>query len=493
MKIPELLQGKRTRILIILAILIVFAATYFLVFHQTAKERVESLILQGKFSSASELVRTKGKELGPFMAKEYSRLIKGTEFFQEKKYLESYSLLYGFETSLITSDRLRHKVSEIKASLFQRLRSLQAGVEGVLNTYSASMKQNNLEQHLSLFTSSSYNMDTTKALSKKELRQKKAGFFKKYATKYHRLRLLNLGQAKDGKIEVTAEEYQRDQSKSTGEEKFTGVKKKFTIVNQGGLKIEKEQTIESFLNADKTSIEYKNFKFDIKNNNSLNASLSIRLPNGKELNEGQFFSAELSIDDYDNDGSLEILIKDFSGGAHCCYSIKIFKLMDNSYTASSMLELGDSDFEFQDFNNDGHREFKCFNPQYGYQFTSFAESVFPPVVYEYLGGKFVESTSKYKDLLKNDFQRNDELLKSCLKAHGYRLDQTETDIEVFIPSPDFWMGNYRAYLAGAVTDKMLLEGKNSAYKYFRKYYNVPKTQKQLWNKIIQLSNSYGTK
>lgn len=104
--------------------------------------------------------------------------------------------------------------------------------------------------------------------------------------------------------------------------------------------------------------------------------------------------------DRSND-SPEVVISFYSGGAHCCYTLKVFRhdgkaWKDVPFTGSRRLSgTGDGDGDMiQDFNKDGIADIVERNDSFLYLYTSYADSFSPRHYFNLRGGKWVEvSTS----------------------------------------------------------------------------------------------------
>ena len=92
------------------------------------------------------------------------------------------------------------------------------------------------------------------------------------------------------------------------------------------------------------------------------------------------------IGDINNNGKPDVVIFDYSGGAHCCHSAMILEL---STTAKEILELGESScgFEFKNIDRQPGLEIVTCD-EYG-AWTSFATAAFPQIILRYKNGAYV--------------------------------------------------------------------------------------------------------
>jgi hypothetical protein len=94
-----------------------------------------------------------------------------------------------------------------------------------------------------------------------------------------------------------------------------------------------------------------------------------------------------AIKDINNDGIPELVIKGYSGGAHCCSHLYIVEL-NNPISILLDLETGDWGTQFEDLNNDGVYEISTKEDVFTYWHTSFAASPAPDVVLSFRDGKY---------------------------------------------------------------------------------------------------------
>ncbi len=76
----------------------------------------------------------------------------------------------------------------------------------------------------------------------------------------------------------------------------------------------------------------------------------------------------------------DLVIEDYSGGAHCCFSYTIIEL-GNEPKLLLEVELGDSSLSYSDFDSDGSYELIAGDSSFAYEYCSFADSPFLPLVF----------------------------------------------------------------------------------------------------------------
>ena len=87
--------------------------------------------------------------------------------------------------------------------------------------------------------------------------------------------------------------------------------------------------------------------------------------------------------DLDGDGREDLVISMWSGGAHCCYSVRAYSV---GRKAKALLSLDTGDCgagEFSDLDHDGTSEFLTCDESWKDRYCGFALTPFPTVVYAY--------------------------------------------------------------------------------------------------------------
>jgi hypothetical protein len=94
--------------------------------------------------------------------------------------------------------------------------------------------------------------------------------------------------------------------------------------------------------------------------------------------------------DLNNDGVEEIILEEYSGGAHCCTQWHILSLGDE-FKLLANLDAKDGDFKLQDIDNDRIYEIKTADYGFAYWNASFSECSPPQVVLAYQNGQYAPS------------------------------------------------------------------------------------------------------
>lgn len=83
-----------------------------------------------------------------------------------------------------------------------------------------------------------------------------------------------------------------------------------------------------------------------------------------------------------------LIINEYSGGAHCCYTTTILNLSEK-FKILAIFKGGHSPIELRKSNHEANFEVKLDDWTYAYRWTSFADSYAPRVILHSKGGKYV--------------------------------------------------------------------------------------------------------
>lgn len=128
-------------------------------------------------------------------------------------------------------------------------------------------------------------------------------------------------------------------------------------------------------------------------------------------------TSSVTIANLDASAEPEVIFDLFTGGAHCCFYSHVFSFSGGVYTGV-IHEWGDKGYTLADLDGDGKFEFKSFDPAFAYAFGSFASSQFPPQIWKFSGGQFVDVTRQFPALIRADAKR---LIRRLKKFRGTGL------------------------------------------------------------------------
>ena len=131
-------------------------------------------------------------------------------------------------------------------------------------------------------------------------------------------------------------------------------------------------------------------------------------------------------------GQPDVVIAEYSGGAHCCSTYRIFELGD-TFREVAALEAEHGDVEFVDLDGDGVPEVKIQDWSYAYEFTCFAGSYAPEVVLRFVDDHYVIAP----DLMVTPALTEEELADKAAEIKAaYR--EVDADDVVTLLSPADW-------------------------------------------------------
>jgi hypothetical protein len=147
----------------------------------------------------------------------------------------------------------------------------------------------------------------------------------------------------------------------------------------------------------------------------------------------------LVVRDLDGDGEPEVLVKLFSGGAHCCTLSAIYRHVATGYSPSTH-NWADTGFRIRNLGGDARPEFLSADARFAFLYSSYADSGFPIRILRFKAGKLSSVTRRFPRLIRKDLGRQ--------KRKFRRLRRGDT-------SP-------RGALAAVVADQYLLKHRKAA-------------------------------
>jgi hypothetical protein len=120
--------------------------------------------------------------------------------------------------------------------------------------------------------------------------------------------------------------------------------------------------------------------------------------------ETTYAVGRIKLADVDANGTAEMILQTFTGGAHCCTNTQISSRRPGSTTRWQTVELGMRDGmggAFQDLDGNGQLEFVTYDNSFLYLFSSYAGSYAPSQVFSFRNGQMVDTTRRYPNLLRS--------------------------------------------------------------------------------------------
>ena len=114
--------------------------------------------------------------------------------------------------------------------------------------------------------------------------------------------------------------------------------------------------------------------------------------------------------DITGEGQPNLVVSEYTGGAHCCFLIHIFEI-GKKFRHIQTIDLEDSDTDFSNLDGDPALELPMNDWTFAYWKTSFADSPAPEVILKYSGGQYQMAPKLMKKLPR----RQAELIETAAK------------------------------------------------------------------------------
>jgi subtilisin-like proprotein convertase family protein len=161
---------------------------------------------------------------------------------------------------------------------------------------------------------------------------------------------------------------------------------------------------------------------------------------------GSFRPTQVLIRDLDS-GEPEVIVEMFSGGAHCCSVMLLFRwdAASGSYK-SKLVNWGNYGYRFVDLDGDKLPEVSAFDERFVYAFTAYVFSAAPVQIWQYRSGALIDVT--------REFPREIERQAAQLKG-TYTKERKTKDVDL------------RGFIAAYVADLYLLDRGDEAQAFLR--------------------------
>ncbi|HKP18703.1 MAG TPA: hypothetical protein VJT84_09495 [Gaiellaceae bacterium] len=150
---------------------------------------------------------------------------------------------------------------------------------------------------------------------------------------------------------------------------------------------------------------------------------------------GAFKPVALRVRDLDG-GEPEVLFDMYTGGAHCCSALVVFRFDTASGRyRPTFLDFGNYGYRLVDLNHDGVPEFSHFDERFVYTFTAYVFSAAPIQISTFRAGRLAHLTRFFPAQVRED-------AASLWRTYLKQRDEPDVDM--------------RAYVAAYVADQFLL-------------------------------------
>lgn len=157
--------------------------------------------------------------------------------------------------------------------------------------------------------------------------------------------------------------------------------------------------------------ETRKFRVQISRNGAVVVDEPVRIEDCGERIRGYACpwpvgESPLEVRDLDGDGEPEIVIRAFTGGAHCCVVALVYRWGASEYSTIERNFFGAA-WTLRDLGNDGIVEFRTADYRFDYLYGSHAESVFPIQIFRLEAGgiDFIDVTRDFPRQIAKDANR----------------------------------------------------------------------------------------
>lgn len=133
--------------------------------------------------------------------------------------------------------------------------------------------------------------------------------------------------------------------------------------------------------------------------------LTISSLGAEQMQMDYVIDEQLNFWDITADGQPELIVNEYSGGAHCCFTTRVFQFQP---ALTRLLESIPSNCpgQFEDIRADGVPEFLTCDDRWAYRYCAFAMSPLPLVVLEYREGQgYVNASARYPEKFTEETDR----------------------------------------------------------------------------------------
>ncbi|MGB3693267.1 MAG: VCBS repeat-containing protein [Spirulinaceae cyanobacterium] len=106
-------------------------------------------------------------------------------------------------------------------------------------------------------------------------------------------------------------------------------------------------------------------------------------------------NSAVKLDDINNDGTNEVIISTYSGGAHCCTTFSVYTWQGDGFAKATTGYLDGGAGRFEDLDGNGTQEFSSFDNAFFYAFGPYVTSFPPLMILSLENGRFVDTTQQF--------------------------------------------------------------------------------------------------
>lgn len=112
---------------------------------------------------------------------------------------------------------------------------------------------------------------------------------------------------------------------------------------------------------------------------------------------------ELRARDLDDDGEPEVTVDLWTGGAHCCALVAVYRWQGSRYTRT-VLDFGNAGYDLVDLDRDAVPELRSSDDRFSYAFAPYAYSPRPMRLLHWQAGRLVDVTRQFPKAVRADAQ-----------------------------------------------------------------------------------------
>jgi hypothetical protein len=126
-----------------------------------------------------------------------------------------------------------------------------------------------------------------------------------------------------------------------------------------------------------------------------------------------------SVHAVDLDGSTEVVLDLYTGGAHCCTVEQFFSFdpISGMYVKRTERDFGDPLVRIVDLAHNGRFQLLTADDRFAYEFTDFAGSGLPIQILKFSGGRFIDVTRHFRGRIARDATRWLREFKGMARFH----------------------------------------------------------------------------
>ena len=168
------------------------------------------------------------------------------------------------------------------------------------------------------------------------------------------------------------------------------------------------------------SIDYTHYSQITAENDNLLYELSYQGESQTTVTAFAFIFANVQLRDLDSDGTSEVIVQNYSGGAHCCTNTTIHRWNGTQFTTVETGFLDGLGVTLDDLDNNGQTELLLADQAFLYRFGSYIESFPPEVILTYQAGELIDITHQFPERIQAQAQTVQETFLAVRAEHDFR-------------------------------------------------------------------------